>query len=367
MKDKIKVNERVVYIVAIILSFFVGISGTLIVVRYLPSEKTVVDDGTVKNVNITESNTIKTAIDKVYNSVYVIETYKRNSKISTGTGFVYKKDNDKGYVITNHHVIEGGDSVKLIDVNGDTITGTILGSDVYADIAILAIDAKKVLGVATIGDSTKTELGDTLFTVGSPLGAQYAGTVTKGTLSGKNRSVNVTLSNGDFLMEVLQTDAAVNPGNSGGPLVNINGEVIGVISLKLVQDEIEGMGFAIPIETVMAYTERLEKGEKVQRPLLGISLLDASSTFALYQNGITLDNDVNEGVVVVTVEKGSVAEKAGLKKGDVILELNGEKVQDLAHFRFKLYKYSIGDKIKIKYYRDKKISETTATLTDSID
>ncbi len=364
MKD---MKEKIIYIATIILCIFIGVSGTIIVTKYFPLDAKAVADGTVKNVNITETNTIKDAIDKVYNSVYVIETYKGNNKVSTGTGFAYKKDAEKGYVITNHHVIADGDSVKLIDVKGDTITGTILGSDEFADIAVIAVDAKKVLGVATMGDSTKAELGDTLFTVGSPLGAQYAGTVTKGTLSGKNRSVTVTLSNGDFLMEVLQTDAAVNPGNSGGPLVNINGQVIGVISLKLVQDEIEGMGFAIPIETVMAYTDRLEKGEKIQRPLLGVALMDASNTFALYQNGITLNSDVTEGAVVVTVDKDSVADKAGLKKGDVILELNGDKIKDLAHFRFKLYKYSIGDTVKIKYYRDNKISETTAILTKSID
>ena len=221
--------------------------------------------------------------------------------------------------------------------------------------------------MAEIGNSTELELGDTLFTVGSPLGIDYMGTVTKGILSGKDRTVEVSLSNGEFLMEVIQTDAAINPGNSGGPLCNINGEVIGVNSLKLVKDEIEGMGFAIPIEMVMATVDKLEKGEEVQRPLLGVSMIDVSETFSLYRNGIIVPEDIENGIVVVSVEEDSPAATAGLQKGDILLEVDGEKITGIGQFRFMLYKHSVGDKMKLRYYRDEKIKDVEVKLTKSIE
>ena len=158
------------------------------------------------------------------------------------------------------------------------------------------------------------------------------GTVTKGILSGKERTVSVSLSSGSFLMEVLQTDAAINPGNSGGPLVNINGEVIGVNSIKLVQDEIEGMGFAIPIEMVMASVDRLEKGEKIVRPVIGVELLDVDNAYYLYRNGITLDNSIDSGVAIVNVQENSPAAASGLQKGDVILEVEGTQIKNVDLF-----------------------------------
>ena len=193
------------------------------------------------------------------------------------------------------------------------------------------------------------------------------GTVTKGILSGKDRTVKVTLSNGQFLMEVIQTDAAINPGNSGGPLCNINGEVIGVNSLKLVEDEIEGMGFAIPIEMVMATVGQLESGNEVKRPLLGVSMLDVKDTFTLYRNGIIVPDDVENGIVVVTVENDSPAAISGLQKGDILLEFDNVKITNIAHFRFMLYKHSIGDTITLKYYRDGKIKDLEVKLTKGIE
>lgn len=254
-------RQKIIYISTVILSFFLGVIGTYLVIKNNPiTVQDVVK--TINEVKITESDTIQPAIEKIYDAVVLVESYKGNALIGTGTGFVYKKDDKNGYIITNHHVIENASSVKVISTNGKTSEVKILGSDIYADIAVLSIDAKDVLKVAEIGESTKLKLGDTLFTVGSPLGSEYMGTVTKGILSGKDRTVSVNLANGKFMMEVLQTDAAINPGNSGGPLVNINGEVIGVNSLKLVEDEIEGMGFAIPIEIAMSAAETLEKVKK---------------------------------------------------------------------------------------------------------
>lgn len=362
MKEKIK------YIVIVIASIFIGVMGTIATIHFLPPQKEI-SEKTVKSVSITETNSIKEAVAKVYNSVIVVESYSMGRQKSSGSGFVYKKDNKNGYIITNHHVIEGASSVKVVNMDGQSLDAKVLGSDDYADLAVLSIDVKGVMGVAEIGESSSLELGDTLFTVGTPVGDEYRGTVTKGILSGKDRTVEVSSStgSGSYMMSVLQTDAAINPGNSGGPLVNINGQVIGVNSLKLVEDEIEGMGFAIPIELVMNSVEKLEKGEKIERPVVGVHLLDVNNTYALYMNRIMLDKDITYGAVIVEVDSGSVADKGGLKSGDVVVAINGEKIEDTAHFRYNLYKYNIGDKIKVTYNRDGKEKEATLNLTQKAE
>lgn len=358
-------REKVIYILTIIITLFTGITGTYIVLKYTPEREYL--ERTVSEVSITETNTIKSAVEKIYDAVVYIEAYQNNKKIGSGTGFVYKKDSENGYIITNNHVIEKATSVKITNNSGQTVDATVLGKDEYADIAVLSMPLDAVMSVASIGDSTALELGDTLFTVGSPLGIDYMGTVTKGILSGKDRTVEVSLSNGEFLMEVIQTDAAINPGNSGGPLCNVNGEVIGVNSLKLVENEIEGMGFAIPIEMVMATVDKLENGEELQRPYLGVSMLDVTESFSLYRNGIVIPEDVENGIVIVSTEDDSPAFNAGIKKGDILLEIDGEEITGIAHFRFMLYKHSVGESIKLTYYRDGKIKEMEVKLTKSIE
>lgn len=354
MKDKTK------YIVLIILAFFIGIIGTIITIKYIPKEKQT--DTETKTVNITETNTIKSAIDKIYDAVVLVETYKNEHTISSGTGFVYKKDDKNGYIITNHHVIEGGNKFSITLTNGETTEANLLGSDEYSDIAILSIPQETVIQIANLGESKKTEIGDTVFAVGSPLGKEYMGTVTKGILSGKDRTVTVSTSSTSQMLEVLQTDAAINPGNSGGPLVNINGEVIGVTSMKLIQNEVEGMGFAIPIEIVNSLIDRLETGEKIDRPLIGIEMTDISNTYYLYKQGITIPNEINNGVVVIKANENYPAGKAGLKKGDIILSINDTEIEDSAHFKYLLYKYEVGETVKITYMRNNKIQEINVKL-----
>ena len=355
-------KDKIIYIVTIILSFFIGIMGTIIVLNYYPIKEKTITEKTNETVNITETNTIKESINKIYDAVVLVETYKNNSQISSGTGFIYKKDEKNGYILTNHHVIDGGNNYKITLINGQEIEAKLLGSDEYSDIAVLSINPEGITQVAKLGESSKAEIGDTVFAVGSPLGKEYMGTVTKGILSGKERTVTVSSATTQSMIEVLQTDAAINPGNSGGPLVNINGEVIGVTSMKLVQSEIEGMGFAIPIEIVNSLLERLELGEKIERPLIGIEMTDITKTFYLYRQGIIIPEELENGVVIIKTSEGYPAEKAGLKKGDIILSINDTKIEDSAHFKYLLYKYKVGDKIKITYYRDKKINEATIIL-----
>ena len=359
-------RERRIFIVSIIVTLLVGISGTYYVDHYvLKGSETETKE--IKKVSVSEADTIKSSVDKVYDSVVYIESFKGVNSMGSGTGFIYKKTDKVGYVMTNNHVIEGATSISITNNDGHTVTATLLGTDEYGDIAVLSIPVDAVIAVSEIGDSVKSEVGDTLFPIGSPMGIEYMGTVTKGILSGKDRTVEVSLTNGAFMMEVLQTDAAINPGNSGGPLCNINGQVIGVNSMKLVEDTIEGMGFAIPIEIAMATAAKLEVGEKVIRPLLGVELLSVDESWQLYQKGIYIDEAVDAGVVLVTVQADSPAGVAGLKKGDVIISIEGKDVDSVAHFRYMLYKYTVGDTISVKYYRDGKISDVKIKLTKAIE
>jgi len=196
-------------------------------------------------------------------------------------------------------------------------------------------------------------LGDTVFTVGAPNGIDYRGTITRGIISGKDRMVAVNLPNhGDFIMNVMQTDAAINPGNSGGPLVNLRGEVIGINSLKLVQAEIEGMGFAIPIDDAMFYIRTLEKGEPIVRPLLGVNLVNSNETNLLNQAGIIPNSNNPAGIFVTAVNDSLPAGRSGLQRGDVITKINNTPVRSRAIFRYQLYKHTVGDTIQITFSRD---------------
>lgn len=346
-------RERMIFISSLVVALFVGIVGTVAIVKLMPSNDNIIEK-TVSEISITENDTIKSAIGKVYDAVLYVENYNGDKLQGTGTGFIYKKDKEYGYIMTNHHVIENSNKVIVVTTDGQEIEAKLLGSDEIADIAVLTIPVENVKQVASIGESTKAELGDTLFTVGSPLGKKYMGTVTKGILSGKERTIEVSLTNGKFVMEVLQTDAAINPGNSGGPLLNINGEVIGVNSMKLVQDEIEGMGFSIPIEVASSVAEKIEKDGKVTRPYLGVEMIDVTDTWTLYRNNITVDSSIKSGVVIANVTKGTVAEKAGLKAGDIITKIGDDDVESIAYFRYRLYKYNVNDKISLTIIRNKK-------------
>lgn len=353
-------KNKIVYILTTIIAFFAGVIGTIYMIKYIPQEKQI--ETQVSNVNITETNTIKTAINEIYDAVVLVETYNNNQLISSGTGFVYKKDEQKGYLITNQHVVEKGNKFIITLTNGEETEATLLGGDVYSDIAILSIDPNKVTKIARLGESNNNEIGDTVFAVGSPLGKEYMGTVTKGILSGKNRTVTVTSTNNAMMLEVLQTDAAINPGNSGGPLVNINGEVIGVNSMKLIQNEVEGMGFSIPIELVKTILDRLERGEKIQRPLIGMEMTDITNSYYLYTQKIMIPEEIEQGVVIIKTSKDSPAEKAQFQKGDIILAINDTQIKDSAHFKYILYKYNVGDTVKVKYYREGKVLEKDVLL-----
>lgn len=361
-------RKRIITISSIILSFFIGAAGMYLLMNYLPNDtiRTVFRD--TKNVTITSSDSISESVDKLNSSVVVVQTLSGVQQIGSGTGFVYKMDDKKGYIITNNHVVSGGNKFNIILPNGNNTEATLLGGDVYSDIAVLSINKDYVTGVAEIGKSSDAKVGDTVFTIGAPISDEYSGTVTKGIISGKDRMVSVTLEGvGDYMMNVLQTDAAINPGNSGGPLANIKGQVIGINSLKLVQQEIEGIGFSIPIDEAMVFVERLEKKEKIVRPMLGVSLINMTESYELYLSGIMLNPNSPEGVVIGSVSTDSPASKAGLQKGDIITKMEKTEINSRAKLRYELYKHNVGDSIKVTYYRDGKEKTTTLTLNQALE
>ena len=370
MKEREKINLVIYLFVAFVLGglimYYIAINTNIY--QENKSENTINNScracsGTV----IVNDGSLSASVEKVYDAVMMIQNYQKDTISSTGSGFVYKTDDKYGYVLTNHHVISGATKIVLIRSDDKEIEGTVLGSDEYLDLAVVRINKSDVIDTAKIGTSENSKLGDTVFTIGSPLGYEYRGTVTDGILSGKDRLVTVSLSGSntnDWVMKVLQTNAAVNPGNSGGPLVNATGEVIGVISLKLVQTEVENMGFAIPIEYAMSHIDSLENGKAIVRPMLGISMLNVTDTYALYRSGIMIKDDIKAGVVVVEIAKDSGASKSDLQKGDVVTKINNEKVDNMAYLRYELYKYNVGDKITITYLRDGKEKTTTIQLTE---
>lgn len=307
----------------------------------------------VKDVTVTDSG-IADAVEKVYDSVVVIENYVQNKLYSTGTGFVFKTNGDIAYILTNSHVINSANEVKVTFTNNKTVTAKVVGSDDYSDIAVLSVPKENIISVATTGSSKNIRVGDTTFTVGAPIDSSvYSWTVTRGILSGKERLVEVTTNNNsNYVMEVLQTDAAINSGNSGGPLCSSNGEVIGITNMKLASSSIEGMGFAIPIDTAVKYAESIISGKAIIRPYLGISIYDSGNYF----------NSDKSGVYVEYVESGSPADKSGIKKDDKILKINDVEITSTSYFKYQLYKYEIGDKISITIERNGKEKVIKITL-----
>ncbi len=358
MKQNNKNDLKLVGI--IIFSFVIGGIVTLSLLKWTPLLSEVIGSSsntviTKNGTQIYEKTSLAASVEKVYDAVVVVKGYTSNQLASTGTGFVYKVDDNYGYLLTNHHVIEDMDDVNVVMTNDQEVDAVVLGSDQYLDLAVLQIAKEHVTLVSTIGSSEEMSLGDTIFTVGSPMGYDYRGSVTAGILSGKDRMVSVAVSssNNDWVMRVLQIDASINPGNSGGPLLNVNGEVIGICSLKLVDDEIEGMGFAIPIEYAMSHAETLENGESIDWPVLGVSMINVSDgTYRYY--GVSIDKSITEGVVVLEVNKGSGAEEAGLEKGDVIIAIDGNTTKDSAYLRYELYQHQAGDTIEVTFIRNKK-------------
>ena len=361
--DKRKILK---YFLFYIFTIFSSVLAVILYIKFYPIESKVITESI--NKTIVNETGIEESIKNVYDAVVTVTSYIDDTKVGTGSGFIYKKDDNKGYVLTNCHVIDDSNRFEIILSNGETVEAKLLGKDEYSDIAVLSIDKDKVTKVATLGDNDLIEVGNTVFTVGSPMGEEYSGSVTRGIISSITRGIisgkDRMMENNSILTKVIQTDAAINPGNSGGPLVNLAGEVIGITSMKLASSQIEGMGFAIPINDVKEYVKYLEEGKEISRPALGVSLINASDRYKLYYYRINVDTSIEEGAVIAKIQNGGPADKAGLEVGDVIVKIDDYKIENYSRLRYYLYKYKINDKIKVTYIRGSKEHTIEVTLSE---
>ncbi|MGX6445954.1 S1C family serine protease [Neobacillus sp. K501] len=287
----------------------------------------------------------------------------------TGSGVIYKMAGNKAYVVTNQHVVEGATQLEVTLNDGTKIPAKLLGGDIWTDLAVLEIDAEQVKKVAEFGDSDAIKMGEPVMAIGNPLGATFSGSVTQGIISGINRTIPVDINQDglmDWQAEVLQTDAAINPGNSGGALINIAGQVIGINSMKIAESAVEGIGLSIPINYAKPIIDDLEQFGVVKRPYMGVDLKSVAEIPGYYQEeALKLPRDITHGVALRQVIPNSPADQAGLRELDVIVELDGEKINDVIDLRKHLYqKKKIGEQMNITYYREGKRETTKMTLAE---
>lgn len=386
MKNLNKFSKRFGQLLLVILiSFFSGLLGGLIVFQF--NQKHV--NGTQNTITTTQTyskneNATTQAVDKVKDAVVSIITYSGNSQNrfngtedtdtdsnteqvnSEGSGVIYKKEGESAYLVTNTHVINGAKKVDIRLADGTKVPGEIVGSDTYSDIAVVKISSEKVSTVAEFGDSNQLSVGETAIAIGSPLGSEYANTVTQGIVSSLNRHVSLKSEDGQAIStNAIQTDTAINPGNSGGPLINIQGQVIGITSSKIASNggtSVEGLGFAIPTNDVKNIINQLEKEGKVTRPALGIHMVNLTNLSTADIKKLKLPDKVTSGVAVRTVQKNMPA-NGHLQQYDVITKVDDTKISSTTELQNVLYSHSIGDEITITYYRNGK-EETTKIKLD---
>lgn len=325
-----------------------------------------VENAVVSVVNMQQQNL------EGFGGLFGIESSEEDSELQTageGSGVIYKTEGDIAYVVTNNHVIEDSDAIEVLLKDGTKVEAQIVGTDIWTDIAVLSIPSDNVDTVAEFGDSDTITVGEPAIAIGSPLGTNFASSVTQGIVSAKNRNVATDINSdgvADWEMTAIQTDAAINPGNSGGALINIAGQVIGINSMKISSDTVEGMGFAIPSNEVVNIINQLEENGEMVRPFLGISMLDISQISEQQQESIlNLPEGVNSGVVVGQVQSGSPAETSGLEQYDVIVSFNGQEVVDTISLRREIYNAEIGSDVEIEFYRNGELQSTTVEMIAS--
>lgn len=328
-----------------------------------------------KSIAVDVTSQVTKAVDKVSDAVVGVVNiqeagfWSQGGEAGTGSGVIYKKANGKAFIVTNHHVVENANQVEVSFKDGTRVPARILGSDLLTDLAVLEIDAKHVKKVAEFGNSDAVKPGEPVIAIGNPLGLQFAGSVTQGIISGTNRTIELDFDRDglpDWNAEVLQTDAAINPGNSGGALVNIDGQVIGINSMKIAEQAVEGIGLAIPINFAEPIIADLEKYGEVRRPYMGIELRSLSSISSYHlQETLHLPKNVVEGVAILQVVPTSPAAQAGLKQFDVIVALDDKPIRNDIELRKYLYtEKSIGDTMRVTFYRDGKKQTVTMRLAE---
>lgn len=394
----------------ILVGFIGGVAGTLLILNMAGISINNVSSSSTKTttskVSYSNTNDTTKAVEKVRGAVVSVINYQSNSSsndlymqmfggnldnntnngsdsdlsiASEGSGVIYKKDGNSAYVVTNNHVVDGASQIEIMLSDGTKVVGELVGTDTYSDIAVVKIASDKVTTVAEFADSDKVTVGETAIAIGSPLGTDYANSVTQGIVSSLSRKVTMTNDNGDTIStNAIQTDAAINPGNSGGALINIEGQVIGINSSKISStsdsgsgNSVEGMGFAIPANDVVKIINQLEANGKVIRPALGITMANLSDLSTTIISRLNIPTSVTSGIVVASVQSGMPAEGT-LKKYDVITAIDNKDVSSTTDLQSVLYGHSIGDSIKVTFYRgtDKKtetikLTKTTQDLSSS--
>lgn len=282
----------------------------------------------------------------------------------SGSGVIFKKEGNSAFIVTNNHVIEGASKVEVSLYNGEKVAAEVVGADALTDLAVVKIDAAKAADIIEFGDSSVLRAGDQVLAIGNPLGLDLSRTVTQGIVSAVDRSISVPTSAGEWEMNVIQTDAAINPGNSGGALINTDGKVIGINSLKISQNGVEGLGFAIPSNEALPIVNQLIEKGKVERPYLGVSLADLAQIPDMYLEN--LPDSVDSGTMVTYVDPNSAAAKAGLQEQDIIVAINDEKVGQASDLRRFMYtELQAGDSVQLKIYRDGKQQTLKVDLSAS--
>lgn len=382
-------KKGVKVLVIILIGFLSGALGSFVTLQLYQkqgNQATNNNSGTVTQTSYKNENSTTQAVNKVKDAVVSIITYSSSSSrqssvfngdetnsdsdnqqiASEGSGVIYKKDDKDAYLVTNTHVINGASKVDIRLADGTKVPGEIVGSDTFSDIAVVKISSEKVTTVAEFGDSSQLSVGETAIAIGSPLGSEYANTVTQGIISSLNRNVSLKSEDGQAIStKAIQTDTAINPGNSGGPLVNIQGQVIGITSSKIASNggtSVEGLGFAIPSNDAQNIIKQLESDGKVTRPALGIQMVNLSNVGASDLRKLNIPSGLTSGVVVRSVQNNMPA-NGHLQKYDVITKVDDKEITSSTDLQHALYNHAIGDTIKVTYYRNGK-EETTSIKLD---
>ena len=319
----------------------------------------------VKNAVVSVINKQATSRNNLYGTQ---QTGGELATASEGSGVIYKNENGYAYIVTNYHVIAKSQELEVLLADGTREKAELVGSDQWTDLAVIRIANTNVSTVAKFANSDDVEVGQTAIAIGSPLGSEFATSVTQGIVSATNRSVATDVDGDgqeDWVVTAIQTDAAINPGNSGGALINSAGQVIGINSMKISKSSVEGMGFAIPSNEVVSIIKQLEENGKITRPALGISMVNLSSVNTRVVQQLNLPSGVTGGVVIAEVDSKGSAKAAGLQPYDVIVEMDGQKIQGIQNLRKVLYSHKVGDKMEVTYYRNGQKQTTTISLTET--
>ena len=356
-----------ILIVGLILTNLICIGGMVYLYYQLNHRSPQVLTNTIHSTTTEFYSDVTATVDKVASSVVAIES-ENHFSTSTGSGVIIESDEATIYIVTNAHVIENGQTITVTFANGQRVAATLVGSDTLSDLALLSVTVDFEVEPIALGDSSLCHQGEFVVAIGSPLGLDYQGSTSFGIISGTNRTVSVDLDDdgqSDWDMITLQTDAAINVGNSGGALVNLNGELIGITSMRLSSasgTNVEGMGFAIPVNEMVPIVQQLKEHGYVIRPSLGISGVQVSQLTVYQKNYLGVPLNQNEGILIVSINSEGAAAKAGIAEGDIIMAIDGSTISTFKDFRTVLYSHAPQDEITVTVLHMGELVDHTITL-----